>query len=74
MYPPSVQTLQRFNVIEAHGYGMRYKSMMVSIHVAKVQVVKNFDHRGLYQAVTKLKNSERLVLIYSNGDVRMAGV
>ena len=36
-------------MIEAHGYGMRYKLMIMSIHVAEVQVVKCFDHGDLCQ-------------------------
>ena len=30
------------DVIEAHGYGIRFRLMIVSIHVAKVQSRKNF--------------------------------
>ena len=38
-----------YDVIEAHGYCMRYKLIIVSIHVAEVQVVKHFGHGGLRQ-------------------------
>ena len=37
------------NVIEAHGYSMKFKLTIVSIHLAKVQLVKCFDCGGFHQ-------------------------
>ena len=37
------------DVIETHGYGIRFRLTLVSIHVAKVQLVRRFDHEGLRQ-------------------------
>ena len=34
------------NVIEAHGYSMKFKLTIVSIHLAKVQLVQRFDCGG----------------------------
>ena len=37
------------NVIEAHGYSMKFKLTIVSIHLAKVQLVQRFASGGFHQ-------------------------
>ena len=39
-WPPLPARCYINDVIEAHGYGMRFRLMIVSIHVAKVQIRK----------------------------------
>ena len=49
------ETVMRMvDVIEAHGYGMRFRLMIVSIRVAKVQFVRRFERKGLRQQPTVL--------------------
>ena len=49
----------RLGVIEAHGYGMRFRLTIVSIHVAKVQICKTFQLQRS-SSVTKLLTDEDL--------------
>ena len=59
--------------VECVGQKLVFRLMIVSIHIGKVQIRKTFRLQRP-SSVIQLKSGERLLLIYSNGDIIMAGV